>query len=144
MSGDKYLELNDDELRGLVGRKTRDLVRRLIDEHPVHASYLLEHCTLLDQLHAAEKTVSERLDAFTIAAVRRHSVEKESIRIKFYHELSFFPAQTVANALNTAEGCRMLIHAWRLISAKLSVPMQLHDDEISLMTLLCGDFRDQE
>ena len=143
MAAVKYQELNDDELRGLIGRRTRDLVRGLIDEHPIHAGHLLEHCTLVDQMHEAEQTASERLDAYTIAAVRRHCVEKESIRIKFYHELSFNPAQTVANAMNTADGCRMLIQAWRLITAKLGVPMLFHPDEARLMGLLCGDFLDQ-
>ena len=143
MSVEKYGNLSDDELRGVIARRSRELVMGLIDDHPLHAGHLLEHCLLMDKLHESDKNYDDKLDAVTISAVRRSCVEKEAIRVKFFHELHFFPAKTVSESANCAEGCRMLIKAWRLICDKLCTTLPFHQREEYLIANLCGDYPDQ-
>ena len=143
MSVEKYGTLTDDEMREVIARRSRELVMGLIDDHPLHAGHLLEHCSLMDKLHEADKNYDDKLDAVTISAVRRSCVEKEAIRVKFFHELYFFPAKTVSEASNYADGCRMLIKAWRLVCDKLAVHLPIHEREQHLMLNLCGDYLEQ-
>ena len=142
MAGEIPQHLTNAELQARISLNMRQATFRASDTHPFHAQIMLDYAMLKDRHIAAMDELTAKEEALQIEAVRRKGVDKDFRELDFYNALYFEPARTVAEARNSADGCRLLIKAYRTLYYRFSTPTFLSAREREHIANLCGQFYD--